>query len=64
MLAFFLVFITTSSYILIKFAILSLSPELIGSIVWMDIGKLLNASTPPPSTNNTGGNFGGVMVGR
>jgi len=59
MLAFFIVFITTSSYILIKFAILSLSPELIGSIVWMDIGKLLNASTPPPSTNNTGGNFGG-----
>lgn len=56
-LALFLFFYYITSNLL--FAILWLGPELFGSILRMDINRLLNPTTPPTFPNNTGGSSGG-----
>lgn len=57
MLTFFSLFITISNHIL-ELAIVLLTPGINGSIVWMDISKLLNPTTPPASPGNNAGSSG------
>lgn len=63
MLALYLMFISILNYIIIDFSLLFLIPGLNGSILRMDISKLLNPATPPNSSSNNTGNLGGGNSG-